>query len=71
MIDEADRAAIAEIVKAAERVTADLDTIEFERFQAIKVLHHAIRHLAYPDRDIYPKVRGSRKGDPIRVAWKR
>ena len=28
-------------------------------------LTNAIRHLAYPDRDVYPKVRRSPKGNPI------
>lgn len=29
------------------------------------LLMHAIRHLAYPDRDIYPKTRRGTKGAPI------
>jgi hypothetical protein len=46
-------------------VVADLLAPNFERFRAVKILHHAIRHLAYPDRDTYPKVRRSKKGDPV------
>jgi hypothetical protein len=65
MYTEDDRNAIQIMAHAADRVIADLVTPKFERFRAVKILHHAIRHLAYPDRDVYPKVRGSKKGAPV------
>lgn len=34
--------------------------------QADRILTHAIQHVARPDRDVYPKVRRSRKGNPVR-----
>lgn len=41
------------------------DPNHFEHWQALKTLVNAIRHLAYPDRDIYPKTRKGTKGAPI------
>jgi hypothetical protein len=65
MTTRAEREAIRILAHLSDYVAADLAVPEFERFQAIKVLHHAVRHLAYPDRDVYPKVRRSKKGDPV------
>jgi hypothetical protein len=65
MLTDDDRRAIQIMAHATDHVVADLLTPNFERFRAVKILHHAIRHLAYPDRDTYPKVRGSKKGDPV------
>lgn len=33
--------------------------------QGVMLLHNAIRHLAYPDRDVYPKVRYGSKKHPV------
>ena len=63
-IELCDRQAIAIMAKATDHIIADLITPNFERFRAVKILHHAIRHLAYPDRDMYPKSRKGTKRRP-------
>ena len=63
--DLCDRMAIQLMAAATDRVIADLITPNFERFRAVKCLHHAIRHLAYPDRDTFPKSRKGTKRRPI------
>jgi hypothetical protein len=65
MIDHADREAIVILDAAAGRVVLDSEPAFVVRYHAMRTLTHAIRHLAYPDRDRYPKVRGATKGRPI------
>lgn len=58
-------AAIAILNRAFRDCVKDLRTGEALFAGQTQVLLHAIRHLAYPDRDTYPKVRGATKGAPI------
>lgn len=62
--DSSDREAIMVLSHAMNDVANDETVVFFLRQKAIYCLHHAIRHLAYPERDVYPKVR-ARKGDPV------
>jgi hypothetical protein len=65
ILDQSDRDAIVLLNKAADRVVAEKVPLTSLRVAAIKHLIDAIRHLAYPDRARYPKVRGATKGHPF------
>ena len=43
------------------RVSQETGLRVYDRWWLKRCLGHAIRHIAYPDRDTYPKVRGRRK----------
>lgn len=62
---ESDRSAIVTLNRAMEDIANDLAMPFAVRQKAMFALHHAIRHLAYPERDTYPKVRRARKGSPV------
>lgn len=57
--------AIQILHRLIEDAANDLSMPFHQRQKAIFCLHHAIKHLARPDRALYPKVRGASKGDPI------
>lgn len=67
MIDEADRAAIAIMAHICEDMVAEQKVDGFPRFQGMKLLYHAIRHLAYPDRGTFPKTRRGTKRHPVNL----
>lgn len=60
-MDQAVKDAVIELSKAERRCALDKDQICAVRYAARRLLVRAIRHLVYPDRDVYPKSRQSRK----------
>ena len=68
-LDKADADAIR-IMYDAHRVISASNTFDppTAQYAGLETLEHAIRHLAYPDRAVYPKRRGQRKTERRRVA---
>lgn len=57
--------AIGRLNELADEVEFDPDYALNQGPRAVVILAHAIRHIAYPDRDVYPKVRHGSKKHPV------
>lgn len=66
MLARAFKDAVVILATASQEVTVDTTLDPITRYAAIRLLIHAIRHLAYPDRDVYPKSRKGTKTNPVR-----
>jgi len=57
--------AIVILNTAGSMIEGSSDYRWFERIRAQTIITHAIRYLAYPDRDRYPKSRRGTKRNPV------
>lgn len=57
---------MAEVCAAILILKECFDQCEAEgNWMGVHLLERVMRRLAYPDRAVYPKVRGSKKSDPV------